>query len=87
MVSQEAFSKKRNAFHLDVSLWEADALLRETYLKGACLVSLQPCPPQLSSPSLRGSSHKDEQALQDFLQCPLSISESARIFPHEHNLR
>lgn len=45
MVSQEAFSKKRNAFHLDVSLWEADALLRETYLKGACLVSLQPCPP------------------------------------------
>lgn len=57
MVSQEAFPKKRNAFHQDVSLWEVNALLRETYFKGAWVVSLQPCPPQLSSPSLRGSSH------------------------------
>lgn len=60
MVSQEAFPKKRNAFHQDVSLWEADALLRETYLKGAWVVSLQPRPPQLSLPSFRGSSQEDE---------------------------
>lgn len=60
MVSQEAFPKKHNAFHQDVSLWEADALLRETYFNGAWVVSIQPRPPQLSLPSLRGSSHEDE---------------------------
>lgn len=80
MVSQQAFPKKHNAFHLDLSLWEADVLLRETCFKGACMVSLQPCTPQISLPSFQGSSYEDEQWLQDFLWCPVSISVSAKIF-------